>query len=48
MSLMSLTVVDNPSDRPEWIGETIRPSYLDRDIGIAFSGRDNHSHVHGY
>jgi hypothetical protein len=21
---MSLTVVDNPSDRPEWIGETIR------------------------
>jgi hypothetical protein len=24
MSLMSLTVVDNPPDRPEWIGETIR------------------------
>ncbi len=24
MSLMSLTVVDNPADRPEWIKETIR------------------------
>ena len=24
MSLMSLTVVDNPPDRPEWIRETIR------------------------
>jgi hypothetical protein len=24
MSLMSLTVVDNPADRPEWIRETIR------------------------
>ena len=24
MSLMSLTVVDNPPDRPEWIKETIR------------------------
>src|SRR5256885_16991621 len=24
MSLMSLTVVDNPPDRPEWIIETIR------------------------
>ena len=24
MSLMSLTVVDNPPDRPEWVKETIR------------------------
>lgn len=24
MSLMSLTIVDNPADRPEWIRETIR------------------------
>src|ERR1700704_655911 len=24
MSLMSLTIVDNPPDRPEWISETVR------------------------
>jgi hypothetical protein len=40
MSLMSLTVVDNPSDRPEWIRETIRLL-----VGVAGEGRRSLLHL---
>ena len=40
MSLMSLTVVDNPADRPEWIRETIRLL-----TGVAGDGRRSLLHL---
>jgi hypothetical protein len=40
MSLMSLTVVDNPPDRPEWITETIRLV-----TGVAADGRRSLLHL---
>jgi len=40
MSLMSLTVVDNPPDRPEWIKETLRLV-----TGVAADGRRSLLHL---
>jgi hypothetical protein len=40
MSLMALTVVDNPPDRPEWIKETIRLL-----TGVAADGRRSLLHL---
>ena len=40
MSLMSLTIVDNPPDRPEWISETVRLV-----TGVATDGRRSLLHL---